>query len=379
MSGAALPAPALPRLADSLSPAPLHSPSKPHSPTNMADNTPLFLQAARGVDTPKAPVWFMRQAGRHLPEYRALKERYSFWEMCRTPEIAVEVTLQPVRRYGMDAAILFSDIMTPLPPMGIDVAFRPGPVIEEPVRSRAQVDRLRTPDEDEIAPFVAETLRLLAAESPAPPIGFGGAPLTLATYAVEGSGSKEYPHFRAFLRTEPAAAHALLERLTEVSIRYLRMQVKAGACAVQLFDSWAGLHDARTYAEFALPYNRRILEALEPLGVPRIFLAVGAPHLLELTATLPAEVFSVDWREPLDQLRARLPAGRTLQGNLDPAVLLASPDVITREVHAVLEAGRGGPHIFNLGHGIFKNTPPENVVCALEAIRSHDRHGSAGT
>ncbi|TVQ98740.1 MAG: uroporphyrinogen decarboxylase [Deltaproteobacteria bacterium] len=341
--------------------------------TSMTD-LPLFLQAATGIDTRTAPVWFMRQAGRHLPEYRALKEKYAFWELCRNPELATEVTMQPVRRYGMDAAILFSDIMTPLPPMGIGVEFRPGPVIDEPIRSAAQVSALRVPDEDEIAPFVADTLRLLEQASPVPPIGFGGAPLTLATYAIEGSGSKEYPALRAFLRTHPAVAHALLEKLTETSIRYLRMQVRSGARAVQLFDSWAGLHDARTYAEFALPYNRRILEALGETGVPRIFLAVGAPHLLDQVATLPAEVFSIDWREPLDAIRPRLPAGCTLQGNLDPAALLAPPDAIRSAVTAVLDAGRGGPHIFNLGHGIFKNTPPENVVIALEALRAYDRH-----
>jgi uroporphyrinogen decarboxylase len=332
----------------------------------------IFLEAASGRDTPRAPIWIMRQAGRYLPEYMAIKAKHSFWEMARTPELACEITLQPVQRFGMDAAILFQDIMTPLPPMGVAIDFAPGPVFAEPVRSARAIDALRVPDQDDIAPFVAEAIKLIRAECPVPLIGFGGAPLTLATYMIEGGGSKDYEAFRAFLRQEPEAAHRLLDKLTEVSIRYLAMQVAAGARAIQLFDSWAGLHDARTYAEFAKPYNARIFEALEPYRIPRLYLAVDALHLYGEIKELPCEVVSVDWRAPLSQVRPLL-GGKTLQGNLDPAILLAPREVITREAERVLREGLDGPHIFNLGHGIMRQTDPESVAHLVEVVKRFDR------
>lgn len=337
----------------------------------------LFLRALRGESTDHAPVWLMRQAGRHLPEYRALKERHSFWELARTPELAAEVTLQPVRRYGMDAAILFQDIMTPLPAMGVEIAFTPGPHFERPVRTDAEVDALVVPPEEDIAPFVPEAIRLLRRELEVPLIGFGGAPLTLATYMVEGGGSKEYATFRGFLRAQPRTAHRLLEKLTEVSIRYLRQQVAAGAQAVQLFDSWAGLHDARAYAEFGRPYAARVLEALADLGVPRLYIAVGASHLLGEMAKLPLEGLSLDWRTPLREARATQPAGRALQGNLDPALLLAPPEVLVAEVERVLRDGLGGPHVFNLGHGVLPGVAPEQVERLVATVRAFDRHAAA--
>jgi uroporphyrinogen decarboxylase len=338
----------------------------------------LLLRALRGEDTEVAPVWIMRQAGRHLPEYRALKERHDFWTLARTPELTAEVTLQPVRRYGMDGAILFSDIMTPLPPMGLDLDFRPGPVLAAPVRDRAAVDALRVPTQDEVAPFVADAIRLLRAElGDVPLIGFGGAPLTLATYAVEGSGSKEYATFRAFLRAEPDAAHALLDKLAETSIAYLRMQVEAGAQAIQLFDSWAGLHDARTYATFGAAYARRVLDGLADLGVPRIYLALDGAHLEDVVAGLPCEALSVDWRRPLTVWRTVAP-GKALQGNLDPAALLAPAGALVDEVGRVLAEGRGGAHVFNLGHGIFPNTSPDAVARLIDTVRGYDRHAEAG-
>ncbi len=339
-------------------------------------STSLFLRAAWGQDTPRAPIWLMRQAGRYLPEYLAVKARSSFWEMVRTPELAAEVTLQPLRRFALDAAILFSDIMTPLPAMGVEIEFSPGPVVAQPLRSLAQVEALRLPEAEEIAPFLAEAIRLVRRElegRQAAVIGFGGAPLTLATYLIQGAGSKDYEEFRAFLRQQPMAAHRLLEKLTELSVRYLRAQVRAGAQAIQLFDSWAGLHDRAAYREFALPYNRAVFRALEGLGVPRVYLAVGASHLYPLLAELPCEVFSVDWRLGLEQVRPHFP-GRALQGNLDPAVLLASPEVITREAHQVLRSGLGGPHLFNLGHGVIRTTPPEHVAHLVETVRQFDRH-----
>lgn len=336
----------------------------------------LFLRAAWGEDTPRAPLWLMRQAGRYLPEYRAIKARASFWEMVRTPELAAEVTLQPLRRFPLDAAILFSDIMTPLPAMGLQIEFSPGPVVAEPLRSQAQLEALRIPEPQEIAPYVAEAIRLVRHElrgQPVALIGFAGAPLTLAAYLIQGSGSKDYQDFRAFLRQEPSLAHRLLEKLSELSIRYLRMQIEAGAQAIQLFDSWAGLHDGEVYRTFGLPYNRAVLSALAGLNAPRIYLAVGASHLYPLLAELPCEVVSVDWRMSLAQVRPFFPA-HTLQGNLDPAVLLASPAVIAQEAKRVLRAGLGGPHIFNLGHGVIRTTPPEHVAYLVEVVRQFNRH-----
>ncbi len=338
----------------------------------------LLMDALAGAYTPIAPIWIMRQAGRHLPEYRALKERYDFWTLARTPELTTEVTLQPVRRYGMDGAIVFSDIMTPLPAMGINLSFAPGPILHQPIRSRAMVDALRIPHEEEVAPFLAEALALLRREldgshgSPAL-LGFAGAPLTLATYAIEGSGSKEYATFRAFLRADPESAHALLDKLTETTVRYVRMQVAAGAQAVQLFDSWAGLHDARTYRTFGAHYARKVLDATADLGVPRLYLALDAAHLERDVAALPAEALSVDWRRPLGVWRDTAP-GKVLQGNLDPAALLAPREVLIEEAQRVLREGQGGAHVFNLGHGIFKETDPDAVALLVDTVRSFDRH-----
>jgi len=338
----------------------------------------LLLRALRGEDTPRAPIWIMRQAGRHLPEYRALKERYDFWTLARTPELATEVTLQPVRRYGMDAAILFSDIMTPLPAMGLSLDFRPGPVLETPVRSRADVERLHIPDQDEIAPYVSDAIRLLRGElGDTPLIGFAGAPLTLATYVVQGSGSKEYETFRAFLRREPAAAEALLDALTEVTIRYLRAQIEAGAQAVQLFDSWAGIHDLPTYERFGARYVARVLSALADTGVPRIYIALAASHLAPAIGAFQLEALSVDWRLPLSHWRRFFP-GRALQGNLDPAALLGPWEQLASEADAVLREGLNGAHVFNLGHGIFRDTDPDQVARLVARVQAFDRHAAQG-
>lgn len=338
-------------------------------------SAPLFLRAAAGEDTPHAPVWIMRQAGRYLPEYRALREKHDFWQMVRTPELAAEVSLQPVRRFDLDAVILFSDIMTPLPSMGIELDFDPGPVIARPLRSADHVRALRVPHPDEIAPFVAQTLRRLRAESAVPVIGFGGAPLTLAAYAVEGRGSKDFSVFRTFLRSEPQAAHALLDALTGVSIAYLRMQVQAGAQAIQLFDSWAGLLDEAGYRAFGLPYAQRVLRGLSSMGAPRIYLAVGSSHLYAAIAELDAETVSVDWRLPLSQVRSSLP-GKALQGNLDPTALLGPRPALGDAIDRVLLEGRGGAHVFNLGHGILRHTDPDQVAFLVDRVHGFDRHAS---
>ena len=331
-----------------------------------------FLQAVRGVSEERAPIWLMRQAGRYLPEYRELKAKSSFLEMTRTPEIAAEITLQPLRRFPLDAAIIFSDIMTPLESLGIDIAFTPGPVIKEPLRSRAQIDALV--QHDEVAPFVGAALSIVRAElrPDIGLIGFGGTPLTLAAYLIEGGGSKEYAVFRQFLRSEPAALHVLLEKLTELTIIYLRMQVRAGADAIQLFDSWAGLHDERVYREFGLPYYKRIMDALADTGAARMFFALGASHMMDAVAEVPAETVSVDWRTDLTAARALLP-GRALQGNLDPAFLFADRAALGAEVERILTSGLGGAHIFNLGHGIWPNTPIDAVAQVVETVHRFKR------
>jgi len=332
----------------------------------------LLEATVRGASTERAPMWIMRQAGRYLPEYLAIKARSSFLEMTRDPAIAAEVTLQPLKRFALDAAIIFSDIMTPLEALGIDIEFKPGPSIAKPLRTRAAIDELQI--REEIAPFVGEALSIVRAELPddVALIGFGGAPLTLAAYLVEGGGSKEYEHFRQFLRADPAAMHALLEKLTELTIRYLRMQIAAGAGVVQLFDSWAGLHDVSVYREFGVPYTKRIMEALADTGAARIYFALGASHLIEVIAEIPSEAVGLDWRTELGEVRKRLP-GRTLQGNLDPAVLFADRATITEHAHHVLEQGLGGAHVFNLGHGIWPSTPVDAVSHLVETVRAYQR------
>ncbi len=334
----------------------------------------LFLEAAHGHNTPHAPIWIMRQAGRYLSEYRALKERYSFWELCRTPELTTEITLQPVRRFGMDAAILFQDIMTPLPPMGLEIDFSPGPVFKQPVRSAEAVAALRVPETDEIAPFVADAIRLIRAESPVPLIGFGGAPLTLATYIVQGSGSKDYDEFRQFLRYAPDAAHALLEKLTELSIRYLKMQLGAGAQAVQLFDSWAGALTPADYERFVLPASAKVLAGVADLGVPRIHFGVATGELLGLMHQAGAEVVGVDWRVPLDTARSRLAPDVALQGNLDPALVVAGWEATAEGARDVLRRNDGHPgHVFNLGHGVLPETEPEVLEQLVALVHTEGR------
>jgi len=314
----------------------------------------------------------MRQAGRYLPEYRALRQRFGFWEMVQTPDLAAEATLQPVRRFGVDAAILFQDIMSPLPAMGVEVAFDPGPVIARPLRDAAAVERIVVPDADELAPSAMEALRLVAAESLVPVIGFAGAPLTLAAYLVEGKGSKEFAAFRGLARSSPAVLERLLDKLTDDTIAYLRGQVPAGAAALQLFDTWAGLFDEPTYRRLGLPRVKRIARALEPSSIPLIYMAVGGGHLLDAMADVPCAGISVDWRTPLGSVRRSLP-GKTLQGNLDPAALLGTREGLLAEAHAVLEAGLGGPHVFNLGHGVMQQTDPDQVAALVDAVHSFDR------
>jgi len=335
---------------------------------------PPFLAACNHRPAAHTPVWIMRQAGRYLPEYRALRARHDFLTLMRTPELAAEVTLQPIRRFALDAAILFADIMTPLDALGLGLQFAPGPVLERPVRSAADVEALAWRPAEESVPHVLETIRALRRELPlrAPLIGFAGAPFTLFCYLVEGRGSKGFITAKAFLHAEPAAAARLLEILAELTTDYAAAQIDAGAQALMLFDSWAGLLGPDDYRTFALPAVRHILEALADKGVPRIYFPNQGATLLDAVATLPVEVVGVDWRLPLGRARKLLGPKIGVQGNLDPAALFAPEAELRRMIDRVLEeAGDEPGHIFNLGHGIEATTDPDKVALLVEHV--HER------
>ena len=319
-----------------------------------------LLDACWGKPVERLPVWFMRQAGRSLPEYRALREKHSMFDIFADPELAAEVTLQPVRRLGVDAAILFSDIVVPLAAVGVEVDLRPGPVLAQPFRSPDDLSRLRALEPATDIPFVLDTVRLLTAELDVPLIGFAGAPFTLASYLIEGGPSKTLARTKAAMHADPAFWAELLDRLAGIVVASLRAQVQAGASAVQVFDSWAGLLSPADYRRSVLPATRTIFAALEDLGVPRIHFGVGTGELLELLADAGPDVVGVDWRVPLDRARARLGDGVAVQGNLDPAVCLAPWEVVAREARAVLDANGGRPgHVFNLGWGVLPETDPD--------------------
>jgi uroporphyrinogen decarboxylase len=316
----------------------------------------------------------MRQAGRALPEYRQVRAKASMFDVIRTPELTVEVTLQPVRRYGVDAAILFSDIVTPLEAIGLGVELKEGvgPVFADPFRAAGDLARVRPLEPEADIPHVIEAVGLLARELPAdvPLIGFGGAPFTLASYFVEGGPSKSYAKTKSLMLSEPDTWAALLDRLADVTLASLRAQVAAGARAVQLFDSWAGQLAPADYERHVLPASRKILDGLADLGVPRIHFGVGTGELLTLMGTAGADVVGVDWRVPLDAAWTRVP-DKAVQGNLDPAVCLAPWDVVEPRVHEVLRAagGRAG-HVFNLGHGVLPETPPDTLARVVEVVHA---------
>jgi uroporphyrinogen decarboxylase len=334
-----------------------------------------FLKACRGEPVDATPVWLMRQAGRYMAEYRALRERHSLLEMIKTPELAAEVTLQPVRAFPVDAAIIFADILPVLEELGFDLTFVPGtgPVIANPVRSAADVRSLcATPGRGGLD-RTAEAIRLVRRDldGTVPLIGFAGAPFTLGCYAVEGGSSRDYLVAKGFLYAEPKAWGELMDRLTETLTAYLRAQVEAGAQALQIFDSWAGILSPADYWVHALPYTRRIVEALRPLGVPIIHFGTGLGAYLPLVAACGADVIGIDWRIDLADARAILGWERPVQGNLDPALLLAPADARQEGVARVLAAngGRTG-FIFNLGHGVYKQTPPEAVLALVEQVHA---------
>ncbi len=330
-----------------------------------------FLAACRREQVPHTPVWIMRQAGRYLPEYRKIREDVDFLTLTKTPELAAEVTLQPIRRFGMDAAILFSDIMTPLEGMGLDLEFAPGPVIGNPVRTAGDVEALRVADPEETVPFVLETIRILRRELPesAPLIGFAGAPFTTYCYAVQGQGSKTFARAKALMFSDPATARALLEKIADTTARYLGAQAEAGAQALMVFDSWAGNLSPGMYREFALPAVQRVMASLTEHGVPLIYFPNQGATLLEDAKEAGADVVGIDWRTPLDRARAILGPDTAVQGNLDPAALFAPRAELGRQIDRVLEeAGPEPGHIFNLGHGIERTTAPDAVKYLVDRV-----------
>ena len=342
--------------------------------------TPRFLAACRRESVDRPPVWLMRQAGRYLPEYREVREKVGFLELCKTPDLACEVTCQPIRRFGFDAAILFSDILIPVEAMGMPVEFVEdrGPVLDPPIRQRADLDRLRVPDPEETMPFVPEAVRRIRRALPdTPVIGFAGAPLTLAAYMVEGAGSKNFVELKRLLWSDPDAARRLLRLATDTVVLYLEAQVAAGAQAVQLFDTWAGILAPGDYDEFVLPYVAEIVARLRPRGVPFIYFVNGAAPLLERMRRTGADVVGIDWRLDLREARARLGPDVAVQGDLDPVALHAPPAVIAAKTRAIVAAGGGAGHVFNLGHGILPDTPITGVEALLQAIRGEgpDRAG----
>lgn len=330
-----------------------------------------LLAACRGEEVDTTPVWFMRQAGRSLPEYRAVRGEGSILAAIAKPELAAEITLQPVRRYGVDAAILYSDIVVPVAAIGfgVDVAPGTGPVVAEPFRSAADLDRLRPLEPELDTPYVIETCRILAAELAIPLIGFAGAPFTVASYLIEGKPSRTYGHTKALMYGDEALWHRLLDRLADLAIASLASQVAAGAQAVQLFDSWAGALDRPDYERFVQPHSAKVLAAVGALGVPRIHFGLGTGELLGAMAAAGADVMGVDWHTTLDDARRRLPEGIGVQGNLDPAVCLCPWPVVERKVHEVLASNAGRPgHVFNLGHGVTPDIDPAILERVVEAV-----------
>jgi uroporphyrinogen decarboxylase len=317
----------------------------------------------------------MRQAGRSLPEYRKLRERWSLVDIVAQPELCAEVTLQPVRRLGVDAAVMFADIMLPLRGMGVefDLVENIGPVIARPIASAADVDRLVVPPGEEAAPQVIAAVRQVVAQSPVPVIGFSGAPFTLASYLIEGRPSRDFARVKAFMYSEPEAFDKLLAKLSATMAGYLLAQVGAGASAVQLFDSWVGALAVEDYEARVLPHTRSIFAALKPADVPRIHFGTDTAGLLESIASAGPDIVSVDWRVPLDAAWERVGHERGIQGNLDPAVLLGPPELVRERARDVLRRAAGRPgHIFNLGHGVLPSTPLENLQLLIETVHESE-------
>ena len=331
------------------------------------------MRACRLEKVERTPIWLMRQAGRYMREYREVRARTTFLELCKNPQLCAEVMLTAVARLGVDAAIIFSDLLPILEPLGFELEFAAGegPVIHNPVRAAADVDRVLELESTEPLEFVMETVRLTRAGLPPeiPLLGFAGAPFTLASYAIEGGGSRNYLNTKALMYADEGAWRALMGKLARAVTRYLNAQISAGAQAVQLFDSWAGTLGPTDYRTHVLPFSRQVIAGLTP-GVPVIHFVAGNPALLPLVAEAGGSVIGVDWRIDLDQAWRLVGHDKAVQGNLDPAVLLATPDEIRRRAREILDQAAGRPgHIFNLGHGILPQTPVENVIALVDAVR----------
>ena len=333
----------------------------------------LLLRAIRCEDLPRRPLWVMRQAGRYLPEYQRMRREHTFKELMRSPQLAAEATLLPLQRFALDAAIVFADIMSPMPALGVDFDFDPGPVLAKPIRSRADVDALPEVDAEALGPAVLATLQRVRAQlaNDVAVLGFCGAPWTLAAYLVEGRGVAGFPTLRAFAAKEPAALGALLAKLSEAMASYVIAQGRAGADAVQIFDSWAGALSLADWQRLIRPHLVDLLDAVGQAGLPRILFLQNAPHLVDAYAALPAEVLGVDWRLDLAELQRRHP-GRVVQGNIDPAILLAGPGATRTAAQELLRRTDSRGHIVNLGHGILPKTPIASVEALVQAV-----HGSA--
>ncbi len=334
----------------------------------------LILKALHGEPVPRRPLWIMRQAGRYLPEYRELRKKHSFEELCEQPELAAEVTLQPLRRFPLDAAIIFADLVTPLAAIGRPFRFNPGPVLDRPVRTAEDIENLPEPEAEEIAPEVPRALGLVKQElgGKAVLLGFGGAPWSLAAYLIEGHHVNGFPTIRAMAAGRPDLLGELLGKLARLTAKYLVAQHRAGADAVQVFDTWAGLLPLEDWKRLARPHLHWLLEEPGRNGVPRIMFLQDAPHLLDAYAALPSEALAIDWRTDLGSLRERLGPGKALQGNLDPAVLLAGPQVTRAAARELLRRVPPRGHIVNLGHGIMPETSIASVEALLAAVHEEE-------
>jgi uroporphyrinogen decarboxylase len=350
----------------------------------MSAHTDRFLRACRRQPVDCTPVWFMRQAGRYMAAYQALRQRYSLLDLCKTPELAAEVTLQPIQRLPVDAAIIFTDLLIPLEPMGARLVFAPneGPVIENPIRSTSDVEALRMVDPQADLAFTLEAIRMVCREldGKVPLIGFAGAPFTLASYLIEGSGSRHYIQTKQLMYHQPEAWHGLLDKLASIATTFLQAQIAAGAQVVQLFDSWVGCLSPDDYRRYVLPYTKQVIEGLRNAGAPVIHFGTDTAMLLDAMRDAGSDVIGVDWRIPLDDAWRRIGPDVGIQGNLDPVALFAPLPEIERRVDDILQrAGNRHGHIFNLGHGILPETPVESVQAVAEMVHvrsARSQHGA---
>jgi len=352
-------------------------------PSRKSQSNNRFLRACWREPVDYTPVWFMRQAGRYMAEYRKIRKKYDILSICKTPEVAAQVTLQPIHRLRVDAAIIFADILLPLQGMGIDLAFTKGegPAIRNPVRTSADVKALRMIEPREDLSFVMEAIKIVKKElnGKVPLIGFSGAPFTVASYLIEGGHSAHYIHTKLMMYKAPDTWHALMQKLSQVTMEYLRSQIHAGAQAVQIFDSWVGCLSPGDYRNFVLPYTRQVIQGLKGERVPIIHFGTGTSNLLELMKSAGSDVIGVDWRIDLDQAWKRLRYDVAIQGNLDPVALFGPLNEIEKRVQDILRRAANRPgHIFNLGHGILPQTPVEHVAAVVEMVHNYSRRKEKG-